>query len=151
MIESLKNQRAAISVAQMCKLIGMSRSQFHSHVRRGTFHPPLYLIENKRPFYTASMAEENLTTRQTGIGVNGQFVLFYERRLPGQTKPRQGDRAKPGHAKLLGSLRSLGLETVSPEQVQAALSAFFPSGTNGHDETEVLRAVFRHMKRSEAG
>jgi len=147
----LKNLRAAISVAQMCKLLGMSRSQFNSHVHRGTFHPPLYLVKNKRPFYIASMAEENLTARQTGIGVNGQYVLFYERHVPSQPKPRQGDRAKPGHTKLLASLRSLGLETVSPEQVQVALSACFPSGTSGHDEAEVLRVVFRHLKRAEAG
>ena len=60
--------KAVVSVAQMCRLLKMSRSQFYWHVKRGTFHAPLYLASNKRPYFTASMVEDNLRARETGNG-----------------------------------------------------------------------------------
>ena len=74
--------KAAVSVSQMCRLFRppMSRSQFYRHAKRKTFHAPLYLASNKRPYFTASMVEDNVRARETGIGVNGEYVLFYERR-----------------------------------------------------------------------
>ena len=48
---------------------------------RGTFHAPLKL-PNGRPYYNASMAEDNLKAREMGIGVSGGYVIFYERGEP---------------------------------------------------------------------
>ena len=74
----------------------MSRSQFYWHVKRGTFHAPLYLPSNKRPYFTASMVEDILKARETGVGVNGEFVIFYERLPPG-TKA-EGKKPKANHS-----------------------------------------------------
>lgn len=67
-----------VSVSQHAKMLGMSRSQYYAHAKLGTFHKPLYL-ENGRPYFTASMAEDNLKVKASGVGVNGKYVLFYDR------------------------------------------------------------------------
>lgn len=140
--------KAAVSVAQMCRLLNMSRSQFYVHVKKGTFHAPLRLASNDRPYFTASMVEDNLRVRETGVGVNGEYVIFYERQAT-STKPSTTKKAD--HSSLLDGLRSLGLSTVTTDQVEAALAACFPKGTSGQDESNVLRTVFRHLKRSGVG
>ena len=134
--------KAAMSVSCQCHLLKMSRSQFYWHVKRGTFHAPLYLALNKRPYFTASMVEDNLRARETGVGVNGEYVIFYE---------RQPARSQADHSSLLEGLRTLGLGSVTPDQLEAALQACFPKGTVGQDEANVLRTVFRHLKRSGCG
>jgi len=136
--------KAAISVSKMCKLLTMSRSQFYWHVRRGTFHPPLKL-PNGRPYYNASMVEDNLKAREMGIGVSGGYVIFYERGEADAKPSKPIARAKADG--LMESLQSLGI-TVTAATVEKAVSECFPKGTVGQDEHEVLRTVFRHLKRS---
>jgi len=92
------------------------------------------------------MVEDNLQARQTGIGVNGEYVLFYERQSKASTSSQP--KRKPNHSGLIEGLKSLGLAAVTSEQVDAALTACFPKGTSDEDESAVLRAVFRQLKRS---
>jgi hypothetical protein len=135
-----------MSVSSQCRLLRISRSQFYWHVNRGTFHAPLYLVSNKRPYFTASMVEDNLKARETGVGVDGEYVIFYERQ-PKTTLAK----TKADHSSLLEGLRTLGLGSVTPEQLATALEVCFPKGTTGQDEANVLRVVFRHLKRSGSG
>jgi len=140
--------KAATSVAQMCRLLGMSRSQFYVHVKRGTFHEPQRL-SNGRPFFTASQVEDNLKARELGVGVDGQYVLFYDRKQKAELEPA-GDKPKADISALVQGLKSLGL-TVTTEQAETAVEACYPKGTADAEETDILRAVFRHMKRSGSG
>lgn len=137
--------KAAVSVSSICRLLKMSRSQFYFHIRRGTFHAPLRLPSNNRPYYTASLVEDIIKARETGIGVNGEFVLFYERQPKAEV-----EAAKPDHTGLLEGLAALGLNSVTAAQLEAALAICFPKGTTGQDEANVLRVVFRHLKRAGA-
>ena len=141
--------KAVVSVSSQCRLLKMSRSQFYLHVKRGTFHAPLYLASNKRPYFTASMVEDNLRARETGIGVNGEYIIFYERQAIG-TKA-EGKKPKTNNSSLIDGLKALGLDTVKHEQLEAAVAACFPSGTSGQEEANVLRIIFRHLKRSGVG
>ena len=128
--------KAAVSVSSLCRLLKMSRSQFYFHVKRGTFHAPLRLPSNQRPYYTASMVEDILKARETGVGVNGEFVIWYERQPPGmKAEPKQ---PKADLTALLEGLERLGLRNVTEEQVESALVACYPKGTVGHDEAIVL-------------
>ena len=140
--------KAAVSVSQMCRLFRppMSRSQFYWHAKRKTFHAPLYLASNKRPYFTASMVEDNVRARETGIGVNGEYVLFYERLATGPKT--EGTKPKADHAGLLDGLKASGLKTVTREQVEAAMAFCYPNGTTSQNENSVLTVVFRHLKRS---
>ena len=133
--------KAALSVSALCRLLKMSRSQFYLHVERGTFHKPLYLASNNRPYYTASMVEDNLRARETGVGVNGEYVLFYDRKPP-------GTKCNVDHSSLIDGLRNLGIKNVTNDQIETALAACFPKGTTGQDESNILRTVFKHLKHS---
>ena len=135
--------KAAVTLSFLCRLLKMSRSQFYFHIRRGTFSAPLRLPSNNRPYYTASMVEDIIKARETGVGVNGEYVLFYERQAKAEVK-----EAKPDYTALLEGLGALGLTSITAEQVEAALAVCFPKGTNGQDEANVLRVVFRHLKRA---
>lgn len=137
--------KAAVSVSEMCRLLNMSRSHFYWHVRKGTFHAPLKLA-NGRPYFTASMVEDNLRAKETGLAVNGEYVLFYERQPTGAKV--EDNKPQADHSSLIEGLRTLGIPTVTNDQIEAALAVCFPKGTSGQDESNVLRAVFRHLKRS---
>ncbi|WP_199169869.1 helix-turn-helix transcriptional regulator [Rhodopirellula bahusiensis] len=127
----------------------MSRSQFYWHVKRGTFHAPLRL-SNGRPYFNASQVEDNLKARELGIGVNGEYVLFYERSET-PTHPKATPASKADHSGLLESLQTLGLNGLTTKQVAEAVDACYPKGTSGEDENDILRTVFRHLKRSGIG
>ena len=140
--------KGATSVAEMCRLLGMSRSQFYLHVRRGTFHEPGRL-SNGRPYFTASQVEDNIRARELEVGVDGQYVLFYDRR-PRVESAHTEARTKADVSSLIQGLKSLGL-TVTTQQAEAAVAACYPRGTAGIEETDILRTVFRHLKRSRSG
>ena len=146
----IENQpRAAITVSKMCSLLEMSRSQFYWHVKRGTFHAPLRL-SNGRPYFNASQVEDNLKARELGIGVNGEYVLFYERSET-PAKPKVTPASKVDHTGLLGSLQALGLSGLTVKQITEAVETCYPKGTSGEDENDMLRTIFRHLKRSGVG
>lgn len=141
--------KAAITVSKQCSLLGMSRSQFYWHVKRGTFHAPLRL-SNGRPYFNASQVEDNLKARELGIGVNGEYVLFYER-VEESPKPREMPSPKADHTELIDGLHALGLSSVTTKQVADAVVTCYPKGTCNVDENDILRTVFRHLKRAGIG
>lgn len=140
--------KAAVSVSAQCRLLKMSRSQFYWHVKRGTFHAPLKL-PNGRPYFTAAMSEDNLRARESGVTVSGEYVIFYERQ-PTSTKI-EIKKHKNDLAALVEGLKALGLGTVTKDQVETALATCFPEGTSGHDDSVLLKRVFRHLKSSGVG
>ena len=144
--------KAAVSVSEMAKLVELSRARFYDLMTAGVFIPPVYSLTRRRPFFTADMQQRNLEVRQTQRGVNGDFVLFYDKTSSAHngrsTRSRsQGRHRTNGLGDLLTGLRSLGLETTQ-EQVDQAVRTCYPGGVNGTPETEVLRAVYRHLRRS---
>ena len=141
------NLKAAICVSKMCELLSMTRSQYYWHVRKGTFHAPLKL-PNGRPYYNASMVEDNLKARDMGFGVNGEFVIFYERTSDSTTKPAPPPKPKTDYSDLMSSLQALGLIGLTTASVEKAVGDCFPKGTANQDEQDILRTVFRHFKRS---
>jgi len=44
-----KPLKAVVTLAEMCRQLQMSRSQFYWHVKKGTFHEPLRMESNNRP------------------------------------------------------------------------------------------------------
>jgi predicted DNA-binding transcriptional regulator AlpA len=137
-------QKAAISVSEMASLCQLSRSRFYSLVREGVFPGPVRPGGGKRPYYTQELIRRCLDIRRTGIGQDGQVVLFNRR------SGTRADRHRPAaptadHAGLVESLRALGL-AVPGEAVAAAVRAVFPAGVEGVDQGEVVRRVFLHLQ-----
>lgn len=139
------SQRAAVSVSEMASLCQLSRSRFHALVREGIFPRPVQPGEGKRPYYTQELIQQCLDIRRTGIGQNGQVVLFNRRTGKKSDRKRLPAQTTTGHPELVESLRSLGL-TVTGETVAAAVQAIFPGGVEGVDQGEVVRKVFLHLQ-----
>jgi hypothetical protein len=142
--------KAAVSVSEMAKMVKLSRARFYDLVERGVFLYPVYSLANKRPFYTAEMQQENLDARQTCIGCNDEYIIFYDRWPNGPAPKRQPSVSAPvrqDHGQLIAGLKSLGLTSVTNAQVEEAVATNYPNGTTGVDESMVLRTIYRHFRR----
>jgi hypothetical protein len=89
------------------------------------------------------------------VGVNGEPILFYarlpvSRPVPRQRRPSPQRVAAEGtHARwggIVEGLRALGLEGVTSSQVEAAVRESYPSGTEGIEQGNLLRACFRSLR-----
>ena len=143
--------KAAVSVAEMARMVALSRQRFYQLIG-STFPHPVYDVATKRPFYTEELQAICLQVRLRNFGIDGRPVLFYARRnviAPKRASRPQAkvSRAKADdHAALLDGLRALGLMTATTVQVSAAMKELYPSGVNGTDQGELLRSVFLHLR-----
>ena len=146
--------KAVVSVSDMARLVGLSRARFYQLQKAGVFPAPSY--QAGRPVYTEDQQQVCLEVRRKNRGVNGEPVLFYARRR-GTEPPRRNKRADPPPARnkdiaaLLDGLNALGLTTATAAQVLKVTEELFPQGTKGLDQAEVLRVVFLHVQRRDAG
>ena len=149
-------QKAAVSVSEMARIVGLSRARFYQLMSDGVFPKPKYDESTSRPYYDEEAQAECILVKRRNVGVNGKVVMFYGSRHPlaGQPKRPSKPRAKPkpanDHADLLDSLACLGLAATA-QQVDAALAECFPDGFQKLDSGEVVRAVFLCLKRQESG
>jgi hypothetical protein len=146
-----QSQKAFVSVVEMATMLNLSKSRFHALIRGGVFPKPLRHESCKRPVFDLELQRKCMETRQTGIGHNGQPVLFNRMRANGKPRKRRQSRSGHGrpihdeHADLIEALKSLGL-TVANEAVGRALSELYPNGALGIDQGEVIRSVFLHLR-----
>jgi hypothetical protein len=149
-------RKGVVSVAEMARMVGLSRSRFYQLVDGGVFPSPVYDLKTRRPFFTEEMQAVCLEVRQRNCGINGKAVLFYARPFGVAKKKGKGmtNAAKPSNkpseqvVELVEGLRCLDLTTVTAKEVEQALKKCFPNGTAGTDDGGVLRAVFLQIKAS---
>jgi hypothetical protein len=140
--------KSVITVSEMADLCQLSRSRFYDLIEAGVFPKPVLHPSSKRPMYDRGLQEKCLEIRQTGIGANGQPVLFNRKpSKAGQPKPlRKPAQGKtPDHADLLVALKGLGLSSTA-QAVQEALAALYPNGHAGTDQADLVRKVFLHLQ-----
>jgi len=151
--------KAAVSLSEMAKACQLSRSRFYELITEGIMPAPMYDVITRRPLYPQELQRECLHVRASNIGISGRYILFYQRRQQvlavagaGSSRSRRAPQAASSAPcdELVETLNALGLTGVSEQQVQAAIRACYPNGVNGADESEVIRAVFRHLRRSDA-
>ena len=142
-----KSRKAVVSVVAMADMLALSKSRFYALIQSGIFPQPVRHESCKRPVFDADLQQKCLEIRQTGIGHNGEPVLFNRKcRKPTQAKPRQDHHpVSEEHAELIEALKSLGL-TAAAEEVQATVEELFPSGCSGIDRGEVVRRVFLQLR-----
>lgn len=157
MREQSVSTKAAVTVSEMARMVGLSRARFYELIESGVFPTPVYCVSTRRPMYDEKLQTICLNVRRKNLGVNGRPVLFYSRghRTPTPAvKPSKPLVAKPkpplAHADLIDGLGALGL-VATPAQVAEAVAALYPTGVNGTDRGQVLRAVFLRLKASGHG
>ena len=140
--------KSVVTVSEMASLCQLSRSRFYDLIEAGVFPKPVHHPSSKRPMYDREMQEKCLEIRETGIGINGQPVLFNRKpRKAGQPKPLRNpiQDKSPDHADLLNALKALGLTTTT-QAVNEAIAALYPNGHEGQDKGDLLRKVFIHLQ-----
>lgn len=149
-----KQTKTVVTVAEMARMVGLSRARFYQLVAAGTFPQPHYDVTTRRPLYVEEQQEVCLEVRRRNCGVDGKPVLFYTRRVgvgaPRASTPRTTSKprsTKPQEDLLLQSIRKFkGMEFVTPGDIQAAVAGVYPSGVAGIDEGVVFGEVFRWLK-----
>ena len=144
--------KAAISVAEMARMVGLSRNHFWVLAKRGVFPMPTYSMTNKRPFFDIEAQQVCLRVRETNIGVNGGFFMFNAPRKGTAPATSQiGKRSKPSErvVGLMNAVKHLGLE-VTAQQVEAAVAEVYPQGLPAQDG-QAIRALFLHLKKVVSG
>ena len=143
-----KPRKAVVSVVEMSEMLCLSKSRFYALIQSGIFPTPARHESCKRPVFDSDLQQKCLEIRRTGIGNNGQPVLFNRKRRKGiQAKSRPGRQpVTEEQAELIEALKSLGL-TAAAEDVEAVLRELYPDGSAGIDQGEVVRRVFLQLRR----
>ncbi|MCE9525561.1 MAG: hypothetical protein K8R36_05855 [Planctomycetales bacterium] len=146
--------RLAITVAEMARTCSLSRTHFWSLVRRGIMPSPVYCLRTRRPLYTRELQQSALAVRQTGMGVDGRYVLFYGARKAKTTvpapKPSKPTKPTERYGELIEGLRALGMATVTEAQVAQAVASLYPHGIQGEEEGSLIRALWMYLRRPDA-
>lgn len=148
--------KTVVSVAEMARIVGLSRARFYQLVKEGIFPAPVYDVMTRRPFFTEEMQAICMEVRKRNCGVNGKPILFYSPRHPlghqprPVKKPKVEPKTKSQYGDLLDGLRALGLESITAAQVEPVVKELFPDGIQKLDCGEVIRAVFLWLKRRDS-
>jgi hypothetical protein len=150
----LEQTKAAVSVAEMARMVGLSRQRFYQ-LMGSTFPRPIYDVSTKRPFYPEELQQTCLEVRLRNCGIDGKPVLFYAKGHRQQPRKTIGARKratikKKEFAGIVDGLTALGIFGVTDDQVAAAIKTVFPDGIHSTDQADVLRAVFLHLKRQDS-
>ena len=136
--------KTAVSVAEMSRMVGLSRARFYQLI--GTAFPhPVYNVETRRPFYDEESQQLILEVRKRNCGIDGKPILFYARHALKTAPKKKPARVRNPNIELLEGLKSLGL-IVTSAQADAAIRSLFPRGTEHVDQGEVIRTIFIHLK-----
>lgn len=149
MPDLLVSMKAFITVSSMCELCSISRSRWYDLTAAGVFPKPILHPSSKRPMYDRRLQEKCLEIIQTGIGANGEPVLFNRKpRKDGAPKPPKkiAQAEQSDHADIAAALKGLGL-VVSVKAVGEAVAALYPTGLHGHEQGDVVRKVFLHLQQ----
>ena len=145
---------AAASISDVARMVRLSRARFYQLIKSGIFPSPVYDIKTRRPYYTDKQQGVCLEVRKMNCGINGRPILFYARKAPFKTsKLRPSARRNKKNEQsskwngILEGLKSLGLEGIKSEQIEAIISSNYPSGIDDIDEGEVLRTCYRNLRQ----
>ena len=147
--KKLSISKQIVSISEICQMLQLSRSRFYQLLEAGFFPKPKYDDRSKRPYYDIDLQQKILECRNSGIGVDGSFMLFYSPRKKENTNSKKVGRNQTKlnspYADISETLKQMGLE-VSVKQVQQGLSEIYPDGTDGVEQGVVIRELFRYLK-----
>jgi hypothetical protein len=157
-VDQLTPKKEIVTVAEMARMCGLSRSRFYGLVKDGIMPQPSRHPETQRPFYSREQQEQCLLVRKTNCGINGKPILFYAQRvtisnrIATPRRPRTARRSQPTVTtdpvilELQHGLEQLGLADVAEPKIRAALVEVYPDGHEGVPMPQLLMTVFRRLR-----
>ena len=140
-----KISKAIVSIKEISEILNLSRSRFYQLLQVGFFPKPKYDERSKRPYYNLELQQKCLECRQSGIGIDGSYMLFYSPRKKETVSHMRNKKIDPMVKEIVETLQTMGLE-VTVEQVQQGLSELYPDGIGEIDQGVVVRELFRYFK-----
>ena len=144
--KKLSNTKVVVSMTEIARMLQMSRARFYQLLAQGFFPKPKYDERSKRPYYNLELQQKCLECRQSGIGIDGSYMLFYSPRKKETVSHMRNKKIDPMVKEIVETLQTMGLE-VTVEQVQQGLSELYPDGIGEIDQGVVVRELFRHFKQ----
>ena len=144
--KKLSISKPIVSMTEIAQMVQLSRARFYQLLEQGFFPKPLHDSKSKRPYYDLKLQKTIVECRQSGIGVDGSYMLFYSPRKQETVSHSKKKKASPVVKEMTETLESMGLD-VTVEQVQQGLIEIYPDGTNGEDQGVVIRDLFRYFKQ----
>jgi len=146
---------SVVSLSTMASLCRLSRSRFYELIAEGIMPPPVYDLHTRRPLYPQELQQICLQVRSSNIGINGRYILFYgDTQMSASTSQQKVSRrataTNGSFATLKEGLIALGLTGLTDAKIKDAIKSAYPNGTTGVDDGEVLRSVFRILRRQNA-
>ena len=63
--------KTVVSVADMARMLSLSRARFYQLVNEGIFPYPIYSVHTRRPYFSEEMQQVCLDVRKRNCGING--------------------------------------------------------------------------------
>jgi hypothetical protein len=145
--KKLSISKQIVSITEIAQMVQLSRARFYQLLEQGFFPKPLYDERSKRPYYDLALQKKILECRQSGIGVDGSYMLFYSPRKKETTPRKIEQKIDPYIKELVETLTTMGLD-ITAKQVQQGLIEIYPDGTDGQEQGVVIRELFRYLKNS---
>lgn len=152
--------REFVSLSELAQdILGMSRARLYELIARGAMPSPVFCVRTRRPMFTKALIQQARMVRQTGVGIDGSALIFYRREATTAiSSPSTPARARRGaqasqanrHAEVVLALQGLGVTTADERTVGEAIAQCFPNGLDGQQESDVIRVIFRHLRRRES-
>jgi hypothetical protein len=131
------------TVTELTKKLGLSRARFYQLQKAGVFPVPVYCIRTRRPFYTLELLQKCFDIRKTGIGQNGQLIIFNAKREKNGQVPK--NQAYSEYKDLTDVLKKMGLN-VPLHKVKKTFIARYPEGIPAHvDKDTVTEEFFKYF------
>jgi hypothetical protein len=151
--------KAFVTLSELAEdILGISRARLYELIERGSMPQPIYDLRTRRPLFDQTLQRQALAVRQTGIGVDGSVVIWYRRNrqtpaasssTPSRARQRTSSSQR-SYAELVSNLQSLGVSNADERSVAAAVAECFPNGIETQQDSDVLRVLFRHLRRRES-
>jgi len=135
---------AVCTVIEMARRLQLSRARFYQLLKIGAFPPPVYSIRTRRPLYPLDLQQMCIAVRKTGIGLNGQPLLFNTPRTTNLPRPRS--QIEPHYNELSERLKQLDL-IVPPNEIKKAVKVLYPGGLpKDRIDGSVVGDLFRYLR-----
>jgi len=144
--KKLSITKQIVSMTEISRMLQLSRARFYQLLEQGFFPKPKYDDRSKRPYYDLALQQKCLECRQSGIGSDNSYMLFYSPRKKETVSHLRKKKVDPVITELVETLESMGLDT-TVEQVQQGLKEIYPDGIGDQqDQGLVVRELYRHLK-----
>ena len=144
--KKLSISKAVVSITEISKILQLSRSRFYQLLQSGFFPKPKYDDRSKRPYYDIELQQKCLECRNSGIGVDGSFMLFYSPRTKETVSDLRKKKIDPALKEIVETLLTMGL-VVTGSQVGKAIQHLYPDGIGEIEQGLVIRELFRYFKQ----